>query len=117
MVGRVSPVLQQPWQLVVVDGIRDPVRAEKKAVARLESHGADLRGDKLVVGPERTLEDVAAGMVFCFALVQLPVAEKPAHVGVVVGQLLDAARGGEVVDPAVADVPEIHPPPAEPAEA
>jgi hypothetical protein len=56
---------------------------------------------------------VVAGL----ALVDLAGAALPADVGVVVGDLSEAAGDGEVVDAAVADVGEVEPSRGEPAEA
>src|SRR5689334_6458743 len=68
-------------------------------------------------GTERLLQGVASGMIAQFAFVDFSVAEKPADIRVVLAQLADAARRGEIIDPAVAEMGEIHPARREPREA
>ena len=51
------------------------------------------------------------------AFVQLSVAEQPAHISVVLAELLDAATRREIINPAVTHMTEIHPAGSKPAQA
>ena len=98
-------------ELGVIEPFRQAIGAEEKAITGLVSHGSDLRRDELVAGPERALEHVAPGMFARLALVEVALPQEPADVRVILGHLLDPGFARrQVVDAAVPDVAEIHPP-------
>lgn len=63
------------------------------------------------------MQAVSRGVVACLVFGEPAVAPEPAHECVVLGDLLHPTRCREVVDAAVADVREDHPPRREPAQA
>ena len=96
--------------------IGDSVGADQKTVTGRASDSANLRGHELVAGSQGFLKEVAARVVLGLPLIDLPFAVEPADMGVVLCELLDSSFRGKVVDAAVPDMPEVHPPRGEPAE-
>ncbi len=79
----------------VVEAFGDAVGAEKEDVAGFVGDGADMGIDELVFGAEGFLKSIALGVVASFAFVEFAVALEPADVGVIVGELFDAAFARE----------------------
>src|SRR5579862_392832 len=105
-------------QLAVEEPLHQPVRAEQEEIARFAGDDANLRIDKLVPRAERLLQDGAAGMIPRLAFVELAVAEEPADVRVVVAQLPQPPLPRrQIVNAAVSNVPEHHPPRRKPTQA
>ena len=63
---------------------------------------------------ERLLQDVAPRVRTRLAFVELALTEEPPDVRVVVRHLPQPAASGQMVDAAVPDVREVHPPAREP---
>ena len=109
---------QEVEKLFVEEAIDEAVGAEEEDVAGFVGDGANLGIDKLVAAAEGLLQGGAARMLAGLAFAELSVAVEPADVGVVLAELLDFFAGrGKVINPAVADMGEVHPAGREPAEA
>ena len=77
-----------------------------------------LRINELISGPESFLKHVAARMIAGFALIEFSISQQPADMRVIVSELLDdSLLCRQVINPAIADMAEIHPARREPAEA
>src|SRR5207244_3770776 len=77
-----------------------------------------LRIDKLVTASKCLLQHVASRMLAGLAFIELAIPKQPTDIGVIVRQLFDRPFAfGKIIDPAVADVAEIHPTRREPGEA
>src|SRR5580658_2595773 len=102
--------------MVVVEAFHQAVGAKQEDVPGLVTDRADLGVNELISAAEGLLQNVSAWVSAGFALVDLALAQKPADMGVVVGELLDGAGPrGQIIDPAVADVAEVKPGGCEPA--
>lgn len=67
--------------------------------------------------PERFLQNVTSRVGFKLPLIDLSISVEPTDVGVILRDLLDAARGWQKVDATISDVSKINPRGSEPAQA
>ena len=81
--------VQDVQDLSVEEPVDQPVGTKHEEISGLESHGSDLRVDKLVPGAQRPLKRVAPGVLASFPFADLGVAEEPAHMSIVMANLFD----------------------------
>lgn len=106
---------EEIFELFVVERFDQAIGADQKAIAFFAVEGSDLWRDELVAAAESLLHGFAARVVARFAFVDFAVAEEPADVGVIFGELGELGGGGSI-DSTVTNMTEIHAGAGEPAE-
>src|SRR5262249_10538375 len=103
--------------VVIVQSLHQPVGAQEKHVTSLATDRTQLRVHELVSATQCLLENIPPRMSARLALVDFAVAKQPADMCVIVAELFDLGIFcRKIIQAAVADMPEMHPPWREPAE-
>ena len=107
----------QALDTTVKQSFNQAVGTDEEAIAGLTANRAVLRTEVLILATKHLLQRIAPGMIAGLILGNFTTAQLPTDMRMIVTELSNAARFGQVIDPAIAHMGKIQPAWAHPTQA